>query len=128
MSTDRPVTSNNGDFFKSSYSNDGPSCVEVKFLGDCVLIRDSKQNSDYADAPDTQPTIAIPTACWTAFLDLALSSRPGTVGTAEVSVNADGSAELAAADTASRIVTLRYTADEWEAFGKGVADGEFRRP
>ncbi|WP_280489277.1 DUF397 domain-containing protein [Nocardia carnea] len=128
MSTDRPVTSNNGDFFKSSYSNDGPSCVEVKFLGDSVLIRDSKQNNDYTDAPTTQPTIAIPTAWWTAFLDLVLSSQPGAVGAVMVSLNADGSAELAAADNASEIVTLRYTADEWEAFGKGVADGEFRRP
>ncbi|MFI6309770.1 DUF397 domain-containing protein [Nocardia fusca] len=127
MSTAKPVTSNNGGFFKSSYSNDGPSCVEVRFHGDRVLIRDSKQNHEYTDVPTSQPTIAVPTARWASFLDLVLSSRSGTVDTLAVAIDGDDRAELTGADTSGKTATLRYTADEWDAFRKGVADGEFHR-
>ena len=104
-------------WFKSTYSGSEKTCVEVSRRSDAVLIRDSK----YVGPEAEQPIITVPSAEWPVFLDLALSAVSGTVGARlSVAVHADRSAEVA--DGTSRLV---YNADEWDAFAKGVADGQF---
>ena len=54
-------------WFKSSYSDTSTSCVEVRFAGGAVLVRDSKNHTH-------GPTLAVTTDQWAAFLD-GLASR-----------------------------------------------------
>ncbi|HEY4456894.1 MAG TPA: DUF397 domain-containing protein [Pseudonocardiaceae bacterium] len=49
-------------WFKSSHSSSDGSCVEVKFDGGAVLVRDSK------DKRIGQPILAITAAEWRSFL------------------------------------------------------------
>ncbi|MEV4058455.1 DUF397 domain-containing protein [Amycolatopsis sp. NPDC049688] len=58
------ATSRQDNWFKSSYSNATGSCVEVNFIRDSILIRDSKDQR-----PDS-PNIGVGTAQWAAFLDV----------------------------------------------------------
>lgn len=51
-----------GEWVKSSYSNAGGACVEVKFITGTVLVRDSK------DKRVDQPVITFPAKGWTSFL------------------------------------------------------------
>ena len=48
------------DWFKSSRSSSNASCVEVRFAGDSVGVRDSKDRNG--------PTLAFDAAGWTTFL------------------------------------------------------------
>ena len=107
---------------KSTYSGtNGGECVEVAVRGGDVLVRDSKYLRDPANDPRAQPVISVPVELWSQVLDLALSAGSGTVGGAlAIVVEDDGSASVRSGE-----VTLVYTADEWDAFVKGVADGEF---
>ncbi len=125
MSTTPPVTSMSGGFRKSSYSNDGPSCVEPNIAADPVLIRDSKQNGVYVNDPGQQPMIALSVAQWPDLLDLVLSARSGAVGSLVVDLHDDGSADLIGIAINGESVRLSFTTSEWDAFQKGVADGEF---
>ncbi|MFD9889239.1 DUF397 domain-containing protein [Amycolatopsis sp. NPDC059027] len=50
------------EWFKSSHSNAGGSCVEVKLTSGGVLVRDSK------DRRSGQPVIAVSANGWTSFL------------------------------------------------------------
>lgn len=64
--TDRNAPASSADrdgWFTSSYTNAGGSCVEVKFAGDAILVRDSK------DRRADRPIMAVGTAGWRAFLD-----------------------------------------------------------
>lgn len=56
------VTAAGASWFKSSYSNSAVTCVEVRFAGDAVLVRDSKNRAH-------SPILAVPPTEWTAFLD-----------------------------------------------------------
>ncbi|MFE3754406.1 DUF397 domain-containing protein [Nocardia tengchongensis] len=107
-------------FFKSSFSGGDGTCVEVAHRADCVLIRDSK----FAGPSESEPILTVSPGLWPSFLDLALGGSGGRIGD-QLSVNVftDGSASLA--NPAN--VTLEYTAAEWDAFVKGVANGEFDR-
>jgi hypothetical protein len=58
----KSVTALGRPWFKSSYSNSSVSCVEVRFDGDAVLVRDSKNRAH-------GPTLAVTTTEWAAFLD-----------------------------------------------------------
>lgn len=106
----------------STYSGtNGGQCVEVAVHGADVLIRDSKYLRDPANDPRAQPVISVPVELWSQVLDLALSTGSGSVeGALAIVVEDDGSARVHSGE-----VTLAYTADEWDAFVKGVADGEF---
>ena len=55
------------DWFKSSRSSNNASCVEVRFAGDAVGVRDSKDR--------TGPTLAFAAPVWTSFLS-GLTSGP----------------------------------------------------
>ncbi|HJP75172.1 MAG TPA: DUF397 domain-containing protein [Pseudonocardiaceae bacterium] len=57
----RSETVRNG-WIKSSHSNAGGSCVEVKFDGGAILVRDSK------DKRVGQPVLAVATPAWRSFL------------------------------------------------------------
>jgi hypothetical protein len=106
-------------WFKSTYSGEAGTCVEVFHRSDAVLIRDSK----YTGPADEQPIISVPPAIWPTFLDLALSANSGTLDEGvTISLHRDGGATISAQG-----VALLYNADEWDAFTKGVADGQFDR-
>jgi hypothetical protein len=52
------------EWFKSSYSNAGGSCVETRFTPGATLVRDSK------DRRADQPLIEFSSAAWTSFLSV----------------------------------------------------------
>ncbi|WP_410657980.1 DUF397 domain-containing protein [Amycolatopsis sp. lyj-112] len=60
--TSSPTTKLQGGWFKSSYSSATGSCVEVRFLSDSILLRDSK------DRTVDQPMIEVEPAGWSSFL------------------------------------------------------------
>lgn len=106
---------------KSSFSRSSSNCVEIAQHSDTVLIRDSKYTGLTAD----QPIISISAAAWPVLLDLALTMSSGTVrDTVTVTMHSDGGATL----RDDRGVELAYTPAEWDAFAKGVADGQFTYP
>ncbi|NEW38405.1 DUF397 domain-containing protein [Nocardia cyriacigeorgica] len=108
-------------WFTSSRSNNGNQCVEVRFDGDAVLIRDSKYRRNPANRSDEEPVITV-TACeWTAFID-TVSGRGHTTSVLTVHTAEDGHTRLGHGAT-----TLTYTPEEWEAFLAGATDGEFDR-
>ncbi|WP_306361020.1 DUF397 domain-containing protein [Nocardia sp. CC227C] len=105
-------------WYKSTYSGSEATCVEVAHRGDAVLIRDSK----FTGPSDEQPIVSVAPAQWRSVLDLVLSGESGAAG--DVSISIDPSAGAAMSDC---FVTLSYNAAEWDAFMKGVADGQFDR-
>ncbi|QBS42225.1 DUF397 domain-containing protein [Nocardia sp. CS682] len=109
------------DWFRSTRSNNGNQCVEVRFDGDAVLIRDSKYRRDPAHRPADEPIITVTAREWSAFLD-ALRTAHRPPGALTASTAADGHTTLRHGTT-----VLRYTPQEWDAFLLGVRDGEFDR-
>ncbi|MGW4631362.1 DUF397 domain-containing protein [Nocardia sp. NPDC004415] len=105
-------------WFTSSRSNNGNQCVEVRFDGDIVQIRDSKFRRNPRNLGSDEPIITVGAALWTAFLHCLLTGRRHPDLVAHVSL--DGSATLRHDD-----VLLHFTAPEWEAFVAGVRDDEF---
>ncbi|MFE3196296.1 DUF397 domain-containing protein [Nocardia sp. NPDC059240] len=107
-------------FYKSTYSGSNQACVEISHRRDEVLIRDSK----YTGPADLEPILTVPADAWSAVLDLAMSMTSGEIdGELTITVHPDGGATIAGQDG----VTLDYRADEWDAFAKGVAAGQFDR-
>lgn len=104
---------------KSSYSgSNGGACVEIRFDGDVVRIRDSKYTGD----PAAQPEIMLPVTRWASFLDQALHFVSSTDTDLPVMHRDDhGSVTIRNAEG----VALTYTATEWAAFAAGVRSGEF---
>ncbi len=105
-------------WFTSSRSNNGNQCVEVRFDGDAVQIRDSKFRRNPMNLGMDEPIITVDAALWTAFLDCLRTTRRHPALVAHVSP--DGSATLRHEDT-----LLHFTAPEWAAFVAGVRDNEF---
>lgn len=106
-------------WFKSTFSGSEKTCVEIAHRDDAVHIRDSK----YTGNPAQQPIVSVQPAHWQHFLDVALSGDSSTLpGGIAVTIHHDGGATITADNAA-----LVYDADEWEAFAKGVADGQFDR-
>ncbi|TLF74433.1 DUF397 domain-containing protein [Nocardia cyriacigeorgica] len=108
------------DWFKSTFSGGEGACVEVAHRATTVLIRDSKYTGPATD----QPIIEVPTSHWRRFLDDCLSGNPTTIpGILTLAIHPDGSATLATPEGTE----LAYTPAEWDAFVKGIADGQFDR-
>lgn len=107
-------------WFKSSFSGSEHTCVEVRFAGESVLMRDSKYLRAPGADPARQPVIDVPAARWEAFLHSVVDgeSPPGT-GLPVVARGADGVVVSLGG------VSLRFTEAEWEAFVSGIAMGEF---
>ncbi|WP_280233846.1 DUF397 domain-containing protein [Nocardia cyriacigeorgica] len=105
-------------WYKSTFSGSDKTCVEVAHRTTTVLIRDSK----YTGPTSTQPIIEVPTTHWRQLLDLALAHTPGTLpGILTLTVDPDCHATL----TTPSGTELTYTPAEWDAFTKGIADGQF---
>ncbi|MFI1915058.1 DUF397 domain-containing protein [Nocardia sp. NPDC020380] len=105
-------------WFKSSFSGAEKTCVEVAYRGDVIQVRDSK----YLGSAVDQPIISVPFVLWPMVLDLVLSSSKGDVsGELTISLNADGGATI----RDRQGVELLFTVEEWQAFAKGIAAGEF---
>lgn len=105
-------------WFTSSRSNNGNQCVEVRFDGDVVQIRDSKFRRNPMNVGLDEPIITVTTELWTEFLHCLLTTRRHPALVAHVCT--DGSATLRHED-----VFLHFTPTEWEAFVTGVRDDEF---
>ncbi|MEV2221435.1 MULTISPECIES: DUF397 domain-containing protein [Nocardia] len=120
MATTATLRSVFTDWFTSSRSNNGNQCVEVRFDGDAVLIRDSKYRRNPANRPAEEPIITVTASLWTSFINLLNSGRSHNELIAQTC--ADGSATLRHGD-----ITLSYTPEEWDAFIAGARDGEFDR-
>ncbi|NQE90883.1 DUF397 domain-containing protein [Nocardia terpenica] len=106
------------DWKKSSFSKDSSTCVEVRFAGNTVLVRDSK----YVGSPADQPILTVPTAMWSAFVDAAAGTPTVPVEdlpTVDRRVNGDVVLRGRSG------VTLTYDAAEWSAFVRGLHAGEF---
>ena len=62
-----PAAEDNRDgWFTSSYTNPAGSCVEVKFVRDGILVRDSK------DIRADRPIISVGSANWRAFRETVI--------------------------------------------------------
>ncbi|MEU8895246.1 DUF397 domain-containing protein [Nocardia sp. NPDC048505] len=107
-------------WFTSSRSNNGNQCVEVRFDGDAVLIRDSKYRRNPANRLADEPVITVTTRAWNSFLTHLNAARAHDQ--LLVRGTADGGATLRHQDT-----TLTFTPEEWTAFLAGVRAGEFDR-
>ena len=117
------------DWFTSSRSNNGNQCVEVRFVGDVVLVRDSKYRRDPAALLCDEPIITVTATEWTSFLTVLASggsvegpTAPTTPTALTALTTSDGTTSLRHGD-----ITLTYTPEEWDAFIAGVRDGEFDR-
>ncbi|WP_025353642.1 DUF397 domain-containing protein [Nocardia nova] len=107
-------------WFTSTRTNNGNQCVEVRFDGAAVSIRDSKYRRDPANRSEREPVITVDARIWMEFLAVVtgradraqLRTRP----------DRDGGTILR-----HRTVELRFTAGEWAAFVAGARDGEFDR-
>lgn len=109
-------------WFKSTFSDHGNACVEVRFTPGAVLIRDSKYSRDPNNDPATQPVITVPLTLWPSFLDRALGyTTPDATDLPTVERHLDGSATL----LSGKGIRLEYTAPEWQAYTAGIQAGEF---
>lgn len=99
-----------GGWFVSSFSNAQSACVEVRFHGPRVEIRDTKDR--------TGPVLSVTRAEWTAFLTgsgtTPLAAEPTTDGGAVLHTGGPD--------------RLHFTPAEWTAYRLGVEAGEFDPP
>ncbi|MEG8179249.1 DUF397 domain-containing protein [Nocardia terpenica] len=111
-----------GNWFKSSYSDHGNACVEIRFVPGFVQMRDSK----YSGAEDLQPIITIPIQTWPHFLAIASGDAidNGTVPEIPMIEHDSASGAVTVQCRTSR-QALAFTNLEWTAFVAGVFDREF---
>ncbi|MBF6234489.1 DUF397 domain-containing protein [Nocardia farcinica] len=107
-------------WFKSSFSKEAANCVEVRFAGDAVLVRDSKYLRDPGNDPARQPVIEISAMRWGAFLAYAVD--PGVAPEPGLPVIVRGAHGVVVSLGG---VSLHFTGAEWTAFTSGIAVGEF---
>ncbi|WP_036507398.1 MULTISPECIES: DUF397 domain-containing protein [Nocardia] len=107
-------------WFTSTRTNNGNQCVEVRFDGDAVQIRDSKYRRDPANRPELEPVITVGALAWMAFLRMLLHG--GIEGDLHIRPAPDGGTVLVHDTT-----ELSFTPGEWQAFSAGAHDGEFDR-
>lgn len=116
MNTDTSATNPTTGWFKSTFSNPSQACVEVRFDGDVVHIRDTKDHG-------AGPVITMPCLEWADLLAEITGDSPARrVGAISIEETADGGMKLHDSATAT---TLTYTAAECTAFVSGALVGEF---
>ena len=128
ISTGRPPTAAapSSGWFKASFSDNAASCVEVRFDGALVQVRDSKYRRNPANDPACEPVIAITLEQWERFLNEATGrSEPDANSALTVETTAAGATVLRAAETGR---ALMFTAAEWDAFLSGAQAREFDHP
>ncbi|WP_158843596.1 DUF397 domain-containing protein [Saccharothrix deserti] len=105
-------------WFKSSFSATTGECVEVRFVGDLVQVRDTKDRG-------RGPVISLDADQWDAFVRRLASGEPiDPDGALAVERTPNGAVTL---QTHNDDTSLRYTRAEWEMFMRGVRAGEFER-
>ena len=110
-------------WFKSSYSSGACTCVEVRFGGSIVYVRDSKYLLEPRNDPALQPTIAVPADNWSLVLGEVMGDLPpGANGAVNLQTAPDGTVTVTCRSTG---VSLSYDADEIVAFQADVMAGEF---
>lgn len=102
-------------WFKSSFSTASGDCVEVRFDGHVVQVRDTKDQG-------AGPVITVEAPAWDDFLRRLVSGSVEADGALAVLPGPRGGAILRARDGET---ALRYTGGEWEMFMRGVRAGEF---
>jgi hypothetical protein len=113
-------------WFKSSFSSNANQCVEVRFDGEHVSIRDSKYRRNPANHPGQEPIVTVTAVQWTVWLDeLTGRAAVGANGALSVETAPDGTVSLWAVDSGT---TLRYTQTEWQTYLAGVHAREFDHP
>ncbi|WP_433195836.1 DUF397 domain-containing protein [Nocardia sp. CA-107356] len=121
MSSTNVIPAGNG-WFKSSFSKDSTTCVEVSFDDNpVVLVRDSK----YQGAATLQPIIAVPAHSWPHFLGIVtgdLTDDHTVLGIPTVEHDADTGDVILRDEVGTALI---YAASEWDAFVAGTAAGEF---
>lgn len=103
----------------------GGTCVEVRMDPDLIWVRDSKENhlGEGPDGEQAQPMLSIARREWLVFLTEVLGDSPvGTNGVLTYTVVSGGDVVLTGSDSD---VSLRYDAEEWQAFTEGVVEGDF---
>ncbi|MFJ4655971.1 DUF397 domain-containing protein [Nocardia sp. NPDC088792] len=108
-------------WFTSTRTNNGNQCVEVRFDGASVLIRDSKYRRNPENRLESEPVITVTASEWMSFLG-TLPDRRSARTALTAHTRLDGHTELRHAE-----ITLVYTPGEWAAFTAGARDGEFDR-
>ncbi|WP_433759565.1 DUF397 domain-containing protein [Nocardia sp. CA-135398] len=112
-------------WFKSSFSKDANSCVEVLFAPDgMVHLRDSKYDGIRAQ----QPVIKIPRHSWSTFQAVAAGriEAGGEYDIPEVVYDPDsGNTTLRDIRAVDIVIELVFTKREWEAFTAGIRAAEF---
>ncbi len=108
-------------WFKSSFSKDANSCVEVLFADEVVRVRDSK----YDGPPADQPVITVPADDWDEFLAIATGHTERSIrsGVPTIEFDTVGNAIVYGANEAR----LVYTPREWDCFLAGIRANEFSR-
>jgi uncharacterized protein YaiE (UPF0345 family) len=107
------------DWFKSSFSPSQSGCVEVRFTGTTVQVRDTKDHG-------TGPVLGVDIATWPGFIaEVTGTAATGSNQALRIEHLTVGGARLHSIDGTT---TLTNTDDEWTAFTAGAADGEFTVP
>jgi|GEM_PF-3212043 len=106
-------------WFKSSFSKDANSCVEVLFADEVVRVRDSK----YDGSPAEQPVITVPADAWNEFLAAATERTELSIrsGAPTIEFDSTGNTIMYGADGTK----LVYTPREWDCFVAGIRADEF---
>lgn len=121
-----PTAATSGHWFKSTFSDNAASCVEVRFTTNHVHIRDSKYRRNPTNNPTHEPVITITPTEWAEFLHAVTAhhaTEPDAALTVEVTQT--GTATLRTPRTAT---TLAFTTAEWQAFLHGAKTHEFDHP
>ncbi|WP_218020908.1 M13-type metalloendopeptidase [Nocardia crassostreae] len=110
-------------WFTSTRTNNGNQCVEVRFDGDAVLIRDSKYRRNPEHRPEAEPIITVSASEWMSFLALVLGRNDAAAPTGDLTTHPapDGHTALRHGE-----ITLVYTPGEWRAFLAGAGGGGVR--
>lgn len=107
-------------WFKSSFSGSEHTCVEVRFHGETVQIRDSKYLLESGNDPARQPVIEVPASRWESFLASVVTPVQETDSAVPSVLRSVFGVSVVAGDD-----TLWFTVPEWAAFVAGVEVGEF---
>ncbi|WIV60695.1 DUF397 domain-containing protein [Amycolatopsis nalaikhensis] len=106
-------------WFKSSFSPSQSGCVEVRFLGTAVQVRDTKDHG-------AGPILSVDIAAWPGFIaEVTGAAATDSNDALRIEHCSAGGARLHSLDGTT---TLLYTDDEWIAFTAGAAHGEFAVP
>ena len=111
-----------GIWFKASYSNGCGACVEVRYDGNMVSVRDSKYRLDADRDLASEPIISLTSTAWRAFLHAVAESNSSEAnGGLWTESDAEGNTTL----HSNSGVSFHFTSLEWTTFFLGVRGRQF---